>query len=46
MKKEYISAEIEVFMFCEKQVILASATTESTTAAEHDNGYLSFDDFI
>jgi len=46
MKKEYIQAEINVFMFREMQVLTASATTETTTEAEHENGYMSFDDFL
>lgn len=46
MKKTYVPAEIEVFMFCEKQVIVASGADEPTTIAEHDNAFLDFDDFL
>lgn len=43
MKKQYIHAEIEVFMFQEKQVVLASAVAEPTED-EHDNAFLGFDE--
>jgi len=45
MKKKYVSAEIEIFMFCEKQVIVASAEAPSIET-EHENSYLGFDEFI
>ena len=43
MKKQYVPAEIDVFMFLEKQVVLASGVTE-TTLAEHDNAFLDLED--
>ena len=47
MKKKYVTAEIEVFMFNEKQMLVASSVTdESTTQAEHDNAFLGFDEFM
>ena len=45
MKKEYVPAEIEVFLFFEKQVLAASGI-EETTKAEHENAYRGFDEFI
>lgn len=46
MKKIYIPAEIDIFMFCEKQVIVASSMDTTTTTAEHENAYLGFNEFV
>ncbi|MBR2724919.1 MAG: hypothetical protein IKB72_05730 [Ruminococcus sp.] len=46
MKKIYVPAEIEIFMFCEKQVLAASGIDTPATTAEHENSYLGFDEFI
>ena len=40
MKKEYIPAQIEIYMFEKKQVIHASSEETTTTTAEHDNAFL------
>lgn len=45
MKEIYISAEMEIFMFEQKQVIVASGVID-TTQADHDNSLYSYDDLL
>lgn len=45
MKEKYIPAEIEIFMFGEKQIVAASSV-EETTQAEHDNAFLRFEGLL